>query len=203
MAGSPKKRAMLIELQKRAVAMFGQHDDGREPTPLEYACGYIASGGTLLKLAEELGVSRNLLDDTLRNLDPSAGDKLAHARKLSADAHAELGMSLIDNALEEKGALWKAEKQAAHRKWLASKMNREVYGEEKQGVQVAISLGSLHLDALRAVKSQVLANPASAALPAPSDEGTTDYEILPSDAGNGAGIEPPSPALPPAPAGPG
>jgi hypothetical protein len=210
MAGSPKKRALLIELSKRARSMFGPPAEGEpEPSVLDYACGYIASGGTLYALAEDLKpvieVSRAFLKQVVEESEGSdaehvaaARQRLAHARAESADSHAESGISLLDKDLKlTKDEVLHRRILAERKAWLASRYNRAVYGEDKQPL-VAISLPNLHLDAVRYIKAMGSGNPASHDAHALSGEVTTDYEVLPADAGSGAGMIPPPP---PAPAG--
>ena len=68
------------------------------------------------------------------------------------------------------------------RQWLAGKWNREMY-ESQKGVNVAISIGGLHLDALRARQANTLpaahvtvSEPTSK--PALTDGSTVDAEVI-------------------------
>ena len=50
MAGKPKRRAMIAELEKRTRQRFDENEEG-EHTPLDYVCDYIEDRGTLIGLA--------------------------------------------------------------------------------------------------------------------------------------------------------
>lgn len=118
----------------------------------------IADGVTMGVLAAELGVSRGFFSSRLNKL-PGMKERLIEARKGRADLYADEAMRIADDAPEDPNAINKAKMRIDARKWLAGVNDPERYGQK--AAQVNISIGSLHLDALRRVQSD-LATPISA-----------------------------------------
>lgn len=137
MAGRPKLQA----LKKQIESLGG---DG-------WIVDRIADGDKISDIAKDLGVSRQLI---YRWADASPERKeLVHAA-LRASSHslAEDAGSVLDD-MAKKTDLSSAEvalasHRAQYRKWLAGVRNKEDYGD-KAAPTVQISVGSLHLDALR------------------------------------------------------
>jgi hypothetical protein len=109
----------------------------------------------------------------LYSLAPDARQRVKEARKIGAHA-------LIDEALEisDRPAATAAEAASNRlavdtRFRLAGIFNREELGDSAPKVQMSISLGQLHLDALR------LRNVAITSIPRIADA-SADYEMLPS-----------------------
>ena len=118
----------------------------------------IASGVTMVAIAEELGVSYGFFSARLNKL-PGMKERLIEARKGRADLYADEAMRIADDAPDDPNAINKAKMRIDARKWLAGVNDPERYGQK--AAQVNISIGSLHLDALRRVQSD-LATPISA-----------------------------------------
>ena len=71
-----------------------------------------------------------------------------NARRLKAEKLAEDAMEIADGADESSSsAVNKARLQVDTRKWLASKLDPEAYGDKS--MEVNISVGDLHLQALK------------------------------------------------------
>jgi hypothetical protein len=76
-------------------------------------------------------------------------EAVLRARKLKAEKLAEDALDIADNADESSnGGVNKARLQVDTRKWMASKLDPDQYGD-KQGPAVNISIGDLHLTALK------------------------------------------------------
>lgn len=140
MPGQPKMRALtqkIDELERGEDEIFER----------------IADGEFMGKIAQSLGVSRPMLYYWIKKGGEERQEKFDTAKQISADTLVEDGMEILDSPLDfgdhsGEPALRKA--RAAYRQWLASKRNRKDYGDDKQpGVNVHLSVGELHLDALR------------------------------------------------------
>lgn len=178
MAGRPQHRAMVAELEKRARARFELAPD--EPADvLAYAEDWVASGGTIQGLADEMAfflsfdIRRERLSAYLNSLGEDAGVRLTHARTRGADALAEQSVEISDEHASESVDVSRNRQRASARQWLAGAWDRGKYGQNGAGGAVTISIGALHLGALRAAATRP--NPALLH----SGE-TVDAELLPS-----------------------
>lgn len=133
------------ELRKRLLAEIG---DRGGP---EYIREYIASGGTILDLANELGCSRTYLSRHLNAHDDYA-PVIAEARQEHADALAEEALQIADGLADDvrtKEQIAIAKERIDVRKWLATVNNPDRYQQNKNGPTVTININQLHLDALK------------------------------------------------------
>lgn len=73
----------------------------------------------------------------------------ARAREVAAD---QLAVDALEIADAETGDVARDRLRVDVRKWLASKWNRQQYGDDKGGVAVQLNLGDLHLQAVKTVK---------------------------------------------------
>lgn len=146
MAGQPKKRAMIMELDRRAA------EDER--SVFEYVEAWIASGRTLAGLAEDIStaikpltIMREQLSRYVHSLDAEAEARLIRARARGSFAMVE---QAHDQAVKEhdKDAVPGVKLAVDTRLRVAAMFNREELGERKQ-LNVAITLPGQHLDALR------------------------------------------------------
>jgi transposase-like protein len=155
MAGRPMKRKVLAELEKRGGKQYFQE--------------YILSGGTISKLAKELDVSRGYLHTLLTKHDVYS-TALDEVREQAADAHAEAGFEVMkrlraDRKLERDQAdpgskqaeisaidVAIAKEEVAVHKFIAQSWNKNRYGSTANQTQVTLSVGDMHLDALRKMK---------------------------------------------------
>lgn len=143
---------MLLELEKRTRLHF---EDG-DHTILDFLCDWTAGGRTLTKLARELSNALDLeigveqltrwLYRTHDRADVVA--RLAEAREQGA--HAMVGHALDDaEGITDKDQASVIRVRNDARFWTATRFNRRELGEQKAGVQINLSVGSLHLDAMR------------------------------------------------------
>lgn len=151
MAGQRKRRALAEALERRAKQELGD-----EATPLDLAEQWVANGKTLLALAKETTtvdgepVSRELVSRYLyTEFGEDARQRLTAARARGAHALVEEAQEIVDGAAPTREAIQHAKLRADMRTWLAGRWNREELGEAK-GPRVSISIGQLHLEALRA-----------------------------------------------------
>jgi hypothetical protein len=151
MPGQPKTRALVAEMERRA--------NDEDCTPPEYAERWIESGGTLLSLAADLAdeldlpvmratLSRYLhRDDEERTGRADAFEqRLTRARSLSAFGMVEKALEIADKV--EENTVHTSRLKVQSLQWTAERFNREQLGQ-KQGVSVTVTVGSLHLEALR------------------------------------------------------
>jgi hypothetical protein len=111
----------------------------------------VADGRTLKDIAEELGVSRQILS-TWANA-PARRDALARARREAASALVDEALAITDSVEAETAAIQKAKLQSDLRRWIAGRLSREDWGEQ-QGALLNIDLGQMHLEALRAANRE-------------------------------------------------
>ncbi len=137
MAGSPKK--------KLARAQFDKHEDA--------IFAAIASGRSMAVVARHFGnVSKAMLYTWIHAGGPERELKWNAAREFAADTIVEDVGDTIDKAIKDpsltsaQSSLHK--ERAAHKRWLAGKWNKKLYGE-KALVELSVeSIGELHLNAL-------------------------------------------------------
>lgn len=140
---------MIAELERRTrEEMY----DGA--THLDYAESWVASGRSILQLANEisaatkLDIFREALRRYLYELDPGkAQERLDRARAQCAYGLIESANTIADGAKEE--SIGVARLQVQTRQWTAERYNRDAFGTPK-GPNISISIHGLHLDALRA-----------------------------------------------------
>jgi len=112
----------------------------------------IEGGDTLMSIAADLGISRHLLGRCLNN-SPGIRDRLLVARRGRAEKWAEETLDIADNVAEDPNAINKAKIRIDARRWLAGVDDPDRFGVKT--AQVNISIGGLHLDALRKVQSEI------------------------------------------------
>ena len=145
MAGKALLKQILLELDRRASV------EGHGSGP-DYVREWVAGGGTVLTLAEDLGCSRTYLSRHL-NAKPEYREALQEARREVADALAEEalqiadGMASVDGITREQVAV--AKERIDVRKWLAAVNNPDRFQINKQGPQVVLNVNNLHLEALK------------------------------------------------------
>jgi len=144
----------------------------------------IADGAYLTVVAEEWDVSSQLLRKWIR-LTPERAKLYEIAKRHSADALVEDAGKTLDTASTVSSQhIAKARAKAGFKQWLASKRDREQYGDEQAQVNLNLSLGGLHLDALR-TRARVIEVP-------PEDTEILDHEE-PRALSAGSSVRDPSP----------
>lgn len=107
------------------------------------------------------------------------------AKEIAAHCHVEDSGEILDDAqhVTTSAEASMAKARAEHRKWLAGVFNREDYGEKKEEVGVNVSIGALHLDALRSSGRMSLPEDQ---IEGDSEQGRVeeaDYELVEGEAG--------------------
>lgn len=135
-------------LKKRLLAQIG---DRGGP---EYVREYIASGGTILDLATDLGCSRTYLSRHL-NAHEDYRPAIDEARREQADTLAEEALQIADAMADPLGdpitreQIAVAKERIDVRKWLATVNNPDRYQPKQQNQAINININALHLDALK------------------------------------------------------
>jgi hypothetical protein len=146
--GRPKHAKLLATLRGRAQQEFG---DGS--SELDYVLHWLRDGGTILSLAARLqnemgeSVSRSFLSGSVHRLSRDAKDQIEAARRDGAHALIEQTITIADQTPPTANDAHKAKLAIGVRQWMAERYNREDFGNARP--DVVISLGTLHLDALR------------------------------------------------------
>ena len=135
MAGKALRKRILTEVASNGGA--------------DWLFDQIASGITVAELARQYGCTRSYVSRSLNSV-PEYAAALSKARGEAADALVEQGLEMVD---ELSGASSPTEIAATRekvqwRKFMAGSMNQDRYGTRPQS-NVTLSIGDLHLDALR------------------------------------------------------
>jgi hypothetical protein len=140
------------------VAEMARRAEEADTTPLDYACDWVASGGTLRGLADDiasqvqLDITRNMVSVYLRN-QPDGLARLEEARREGAGGLVEEGLDILDAEVESREDAMRNKNRADYRARIAGFWNPSEYGERgKGGTTVNLNLGQLHLTALRAAE---------------------------------------------------
>lgn len=156
MAGQARQRAIEAYLEAKARDVFEL-----EPTDkadhLAYVCYQIENGITLKALAEavqaRLGfeVSASMLRRHIarRYGSEETDAALDEARARASHTLADESLAIVDAEALTPQEVSRAASRARSRQWLAERYNPAKYGNTKQ-TNVSISIGGMHLDALRA-----------------------------------------------------
>ena len=128
----------------------------------------VAEGESIKVIAEGLGISRSFLSWKI-NAIPGVKERLVEARKARADKWGEEAIEIADNVEADPNQINKARLRIDSRKWLAGVDDPDRYAQKQQ--QVNISIGGLHLDALRKVQAE-LAKPAGETIDGEARDGT-------------------------------
>ncbi len=144
--GQPKKRSMIEQINAKAHAAGA--------TPLDYVLGRIEDGEYLWQIGQDVSGSEHMLRRFCYS-QPEGRARFAEAMRERAHSIVEGGMKRIEDIGEseptkEEVMLLKVELD--HRRFIAGSQHKEVYGSQPAAVNLNLSLGGLHLDALRQVK---------------------------------------------------
>ena len=123
----------------------------------DYLYDLIASGETITKVAESYGCTRSYVSRALNSI-PEYKKVLEQARIDAADALVEEGKDMVDQlgANSTTNEIAATREKVNFRKFMAGSLNQNKYGTRPQN-NVTISIGDMHLDALRKVNSQMAA----------------------------------------------
>ena len=106
----------------------------------------LSQGETVLGLARTLGISHTAFYDWVDRGGEARAAALARARARGGQSLAEETLEIADSASPQEAQV--AKLRVDTRRWLASKMAPDEYGDKQQPL-VNIDLGSMALDALR------------------------------------------------------
>ena len=106
----------------------------------------LSQGDTVLGVARALGISHTAFYDWVDRVGEARAAALARARARGGQSLAEETLEIADAASPQEAQV--AKLRVDTRRWLASKMAPDEYGDKQQPL-VNIDLGSLALDALR------------------------------------------------------
>ena len=132
MAGQPKKREFLRKLDAIGGDMA--------------LVQMIAEGQSQASIADAMDVTRMMITRYISS-NKHLRTAIDAAKKIRAEAYAEQSLDIADNCVPEAAAVRKAGLRIDTRKWLAAIDDPNRYGNRPQ---VAITIGAMHLDALRA-----------------------------------------------------
>ena len=123
----------------------------------DYLYDLIASGETITKMAASYGCTRSYVSRSLNSV-PEYRKALEGAREDAADALVEEGKEMVDqlSATSTNNEIAATREKVNFRKFMAGSLNQNKYGTRPQN-NVTISIGDMHLDALRKVNSQMAA----------------------------------------------
>jgi hypothetical protein len=105
---------------------------------------WIARGESINSISDRLGVARTGVHAWMNR--PEHTEHIARARRIKAAGLVDDSMLIADNA--DPQTVQVAKLRAETRRWIASRLDREAWGDER-GPQVAIQINGLHVDSLR------------------------------------------------------
>ena len=117
----------------------------------------IASGVTVAEIARQYGCTRSYVSRALHTV-PEYKVALEGAREEAADALVEQGLEMVDELSGDSSSneIAATREKVNFRKFMAGSMNQNKYGTRPQN-NVTISIGDMHLDALRKVNTELAA----------------------------------------------
>lgn len=131
MAGRPKHREFMQRLEAA----------GGDAWLLER----VANGEYISDLAVELQVALPTLSYYLNHKDRR--EEYRHARKIAAQTHAETGQRVVDSATVQTAQV--ARLRSDYRRWLAERLDPDMWDRRADSEGATVNIGTLHLDALR------------------------------------------------------
>jgi len=143
MAGKALKKKILTEIADNGGA--------------DWLYDQIASGVTVAELARQYGCTRSYVSRAINSI-PEYKSVMEAAREEAADALVEQGLEMVDglSAHSTTNEIAATREKVNFRKFMAGSMNQNKYGTRPQS-NVTISIGDMHLDALRKVNTEVAA----------------------------------------------
>lgn len=135
MAGKALRKRILTEVASNGGA--------------DWLFDQIASGITVAELARQYGCTRSYVSRSLNSV-PEYAAALTKARGEAADALVEQGLEMVDglSGASSPTEIAATREKVQWRKFMAGSMNQDRYGTRPQN-SVTLSIGDLHLDALR------------------------------------------------------
>lgn len=141
MAGKALKKQILSDVAEKGGA--------------DWLFDQIASGMTMTKLAEQYKCTRSYVSRSLNSVEEYKR-ALEQARVEAADALVEEGLEMVDRLDGESSSneIAATREKINWRKFMAGSLNQNKYGTRPQ-TNVTLSIGDLHLDALRKVNAEL------------------------------------------------
>ena len=141
MAGKALRKRILTEVASNGGA--------------DWLFDQIASGVTVAELARQYGCTRSYVSRSLNSV-PEYAAALNKARGEAADALVEQGLEMVDglSGASSPTEIAATREKVQWRKFMAGSMNQDRYGTRPQS-NVTLSIGDLHLDALRKFSSDM------------------------------------------------
>jgi len=141
MAGKALRKRILTEVASNGGA--------------DWLFDQIASGVTVADLARQYDCTRSYVSRSLNSI-PEYAAALAKARAEAADALVEQGLEMVDglSGASSPTEIAATREKVQWRKFMAGSMNQDRYGTRPQS-NVTLSIGDLHLDALRKFSSDM------------------------------------------------
>lgn len=143
MAGRALRKRILAEVAHKGGA--------------DWLFDQIASGITVAKIAKDYGCTRSYVSRALNSI-PEYAEALSGARNEAADALVEEGLEMVDglSGKSSTSEIAATREKVYWRKFMAGSLNQDRYGLKPQ-TSVTISIGDMHLDALRKVNVEIAA----------------------------------------------
>lgn len=143
MAGKALKKRILTDVASNGGA--------------DWLYDQIASGVTVAEIARQYGCTRSYASRALHTV-PEYKVALEGAREEAADALVEQGLEMVDELSGDSSSneIAATREKVNFRKFMAGSLNQNKYGTRPQS-NVTISIGDMHLDALRKVNSELAA----------------------------------------------
>ena len=143
MAGKALKKRILTDVAAKGGA--------------DWLFDQIASGVTVAEIARQYGCTRSYVSRALHTV-PEYKAALEGAREEAADALVEQGLEMVDALDGDSSAneISATREKVNFRKFMAGSMNQNKYGTRPQN-NVTISIGDMHLDALRKINTELAA----------------------------------------------
>lgn len=154
MAGHERRRKVRALLLAEAQRELGPNADA-----LDYVTYRISNGTSMRELAAEVTavldfiVRSSLVEDAAvqGHEAGAATERIRKSRARGAGEMVEEAKTIIDNVAPDRDAIAKAKAQSDVRQFIAARWNRAEWGEAPKQV-TNVSIGSLHIDALRSHK---------------------------------------------------
>ena len=143
MAGKALKKRILTDISNSGGA--------------DWLFDQVASGITVAEIARQYGCTRSYVSRAINSV-PEYKAALEGAREEAADALVEQGLEMVDSldADSSSNEIAATREKVNFRKFMAGSMNQNKYGTRPQS-NVTISIGDMHLDALRKVNTELAA----------------------------------------------
>lgn len=139
---------MIAELERRTREEY----DDEQATHLDYVVRWVASGGTVIGLLDDMGqgVKRGMLMDYLeQQFGAEVSRRMSDARIEGAHSMVEDAAEIVEGTRADKDEIALSKLRADTKTFIAGRWNRQAYGEPRAGAQVQINIGSAFLEALR------------------------------------------------------